>query len=241
MVGYAILDTDAQGSRASGTFRRRVFWLQHHDRDSEPDGLYAKSAPAEAIDPRTLQPRVKGYKTEGGPAPPPCKNSAYPPALTQHRRVPQALPQPYRPSSSAGPRSLPDRHPPHPVVCRPYTRHVASRSSRPNCVSPSASQLHVVARAGGPAAPCPPPNGFVGDAVCARPWAQDFVQEVRHCARGGTRRRSDHSDPAGGRGPTTARRAGGHGRCRLLAAGRGRLGGGWTGLRAEPARTPAQW
>ncbi|WP_425336866.1 DUF6009 family protein [Streptomyces sviceus] len=41
-----------------------------HDRDSETDGLYANSAPAEAVDPRTLQPRVKGYKTErseGGP------------------------------------------------------------------------------------------------------------------------------------------------------------------------------
>ncbi|MFF0094859.1 DUF6009 family protein [Streptomyces canus] len=70
MVGYAVLGPDAKASRASGTFRRRVFWLQPHDRDSEPDGLYAKSAPAEAVDPRTLQPRVKGYKTErseGGP------------------------------------------------------------------------------------------------------------------------------------------------------------------------------
>ncbi|GHE51670.1 DUF6009 family protein [Streptomyces capitiformicae] len=70
MVGYAILGPDAKPSRASGTFRRRVFWLLPHDRDTEPDGLYAKSAPAEAIDPRTLEPRVKGYKTErseGGP------------------------------------------------------------------------------------------------------------------------------------------------------------------------------
>jgi hypothetical protein len=70
MVGYAILGPDAKASRASGTFRRRVFWLQPHDRDSEPDGLYANSAPAEAVDPRTLEPCVKGYKTErseGGP------------------------------------------------------------------------------------------------------------------------------------------------------------------------------
>ncbi|MFD8251553.1 DUF6009 family protein [Streptomyces werraensis] len=70
MVGYAILGSDAKASRASGTFRRRVFWLLPHDRDSEPNGLYAKSAPAEAVDPRTLEPRVKGYKTErseGGP------------------------------------------------------------------------------------------------------------------------------------------------------------------------------
>lgn len=70
MIGYAILGPEAKPSRASGTFRRRVFWLLPHDRDSEPDGLYARSAPAEAVDPRTLQPRVKGYKTErseGGP------------------------------------------------------------------------------------------------------------------------------------------------------------------------------
>ena len=70
MVGYAILGKDARPSRASGTFRRRVFWLLPHDRDTEPEGLYAKSAPAEAVDPRTLEPRVKGYKTErseGGP------------------------------------------------------------------------------------------------------------------------------------------------------------------------------
>ncbi|MFD6751347.1 DUF6009 family protein [Streptomyces anthocyanicus] len=70
MVGYAILGPTAKPSRASGTFRRRVFWLLPHDRDLEPDGLYAKSAPAEAVDPRTLDASVKGYKTErseGGP------------------------------------------------------------------------------------------------------------------------------------------------------------------------------
>lgn len=57
-------------SRASGTFRRRVFWLVPHDRDSQPGGDYAKGAPSEAVDPRTLEPRIKGYKTErsqGGP------------------------------------------------------------------------------------------------------------------------------------------------------------------------------
>lgn len=70
MVGYALLGPTAKASRASGTFRRRVFWLLPHDRDSRPDGLYAKSAPAEAVDPRTLDPRIKGCKTErseGGP------------------------------------------------------------------------------------------------------------------------------------------------------------------------------
>jgi hypothetical protein len=70
MVGYAILGPNAKASRASGTFRRRVFWLLPHDRDSQPEGLYAKSASAEAVDPRTLEPRIRGSKTErseGGP------------------------------------------------------------------------------------------------------------------------------------------------------------------------------
>ncbi|MGW2207485.1 DUF6009 family protein [Streptomyces sp. NPDC001774] len=70
MVGYATLSADAKASRASGTFRRRVFWLLPHDRDTKPQGLYSGSAPAEAIDPGTLEPRTKGRKTErseGGP------------------------------------------------------------------------------------------------------------------------------------------------------------------------------
>jgi hypothetical protein len=70
MVGYAILGSHAKASRASGTFRRRVFWLLPHDRDTEPEGLYAMGAPAEAIDPRTVTPGAKGRKTErseGGP------------------------------------------------------------------------------------------------------------------------------------------------------------------------------
>ncbi|MFC8373866.1 MULTISPECIES: DUF6009 family protein [unclassified Streptomyces] len=72
LVGYALLGSTAKPSRSSGTFRRRVFWLLPHDRDSVPEGLYAKGAPAEAIDPGTLAARVKGCKTrrsEGGPAP----------------------------------------------------------------------------------------------------------------------------------------------------------------------------
>ncbi|MFJ5035727.1 DUF6009 family protein [Streptomyces sp. NPDC088560] len=73
MVGYAILGPTAKPSRASGTFRRRVFWLLPHDRDNQPEGLYAKSAPAEAVDPRTLAAGSKGLKTErseGGPLSP---------------------------------------------------------------------------------------------------------------------------------------------------------------------------
>ncbi|MEE1789377.1 DUF6009 family protein, partial [Streptomyces sp. BE308] len=70
MVGYALLSPQAKSSRSSGTFRRRVFWLLPHDRDTDPEGLYATGAPAEAVDPGTLTARTKGYKTErseGGP------------------------------------------------------------------------------------------------------------------------------------------------------------------------------
>ena len=70
MVGYALLGPGAKPSRSSGTFRRRVFWLLPHDRDTDPKGLYTTGAPAEAVDPRTLAPGTKGCKTErseGGP------------------------------------------------------------------------------------------------------------------------------------------------------------------------------
>ncbi|MCX4970588.1 MULTISPECIES: DUF6009 family protein [unclassified Streptomyces] len=70
MVGYAVLGPQAKASRSSGTFRRRVFWLLPHDRDTDPEGLYATGAPAEAVDPGTLTVCTKGYKTErseGGP------------------------------------------------------------------------------------------------------------------------------------------------------------------------------
>ncbi|MFG2894810.1 DUF6009 family protein [Streptomyces sp. NPDC048248] len=71
LVGYAVLGANAKASRASGTHLRRVFWLAPHDRDSQPDGIYATGAPSEAVDPRTIAPGAKGYKTErseGGPA-----------------------------------------------------------------------------------------------------------------------------------------------------------------------------
>ncbi|MER5777624.1 DUF6009 family protein [Streptomyces sp. NPDC002039] len=64
LVGYAQLGPQAKPSRSSGTFRRRVFWLLPHDRDSVPDGLYASGAPAEAVDPTTLVAGSKGRKTE---------------------------------------------------------------------------------------------------------------------------------------------------------------------------------
>jgi hypothetical protein len=80
MVGYAILNTTAKASRSSGTFRRRVFWLLPHDRDTDPDGLYATGAPAEAVDPRTLAPATADERPNGLRAARPqtlCKNWEY--------------------------------------------------------------------------------------------------------------------------------------------------------------------
>ncbi|MFF7082646.1 DUF6009 family protein [Streptomyces lavendulae] len=64
LVGYAQLSGKAKPSRSSGTFRRRVFWLLPHDRDTAPDGLYASGAPAEAVDPTSLVAGSRGRKTE---------------------------------------------------------------------------------------------------------------------------------------------------------------------------------
>lgn len=78
MVGYAILGSNAKAARASGTFRRRVFWLLPHDRDAEPSGLYASSAPAEAVDPGTLAPRSRAGRPnapKAAPHPAPCRSS----------------------------------------------------------------------------------------------------------------------------------------------------------------------
>ncbi|MFJ9551934.1 DUF6009 family protein [Streptomyces erythrochromogenes] len=64
LVGYAQLGPQAKPSRSSGTFRRRVFWLLPHDRDTAPNGLYACGAPAEAVDPATLTAGSRGRKTQ---------------------------------------------------------------------------------------------------------------------------------------------------------------------------------
>ena len=76
MVGYAQLDPGAKPSRSSGTFRRRVFWLLPHDRDTDPEGLYESGAPAEAVDPRTVVPGTKGCRTDRSEGRPPSSSKA---------------------------------------------------------------------------------------------------------------------------------------------------------------------
>ncbi|MFF1359176.1 DUF6009 family protein [Streptomyces sp. NPDC058297] len=70
MVGYATLTPRPRPPAHQARSAARVFWLLPHDRDTQPEGLYETGAPAEAVDPRTLDAGTKGYKTErseGGP------------------------------------------------------------------------------------------------------------------------------------------------------------------------------
>lgn len=63
MVGYSELDEAAEPDPDSGLYKRRVFFLLPHDRDTDPGGLYHEGAPGEAVDPRTVGPRKVGAKT----------------------------------------------------------------------------------------------------------------------------------------------------------------------------------
>lgn len=64
MVGYTILDDEAECDPDSGLYKRRVFFVLPHDRDSAPDGVYREGAPGEAVDPRTIRAREPGEKTD---------------------------------------------------------------------------------------------------------------------------------------------------------------------------------
>jgi hypothetical protein len=63
MIGYVTLDDQAEPDPDSGLYKRRVFFLLPHDRDSIPDGVYREGAPGEAVDPRTIKPKQPGAKT----------------------------------------------------------------------------------------------------------------------------------------------------------------------------------
>ncbi|WP_425824711.1 DUF6009 family protein [Streptomyces fractus] len=64
MIGYVRLTADAEPDPDSGLYKRRVFFLLPHDRDSHPTGLYQEGAPGEAVDPRTIEPGKPGAKTK---------------------------------------------------------------------------------------------------------------------------------------------------------------------------------
>ncbi|MFG2630768.1 DUF6009 family protein [Streptomyces sp. NPDC048473] len=63
MIGYTELDETADADPDSGLYRRRVFFLLPHDRDTVPQGVYRQGAPGEAVDPRTVEPKRVGAKT----------------------------------------------------------------------------------------------------------------------------------------------------------------------------------
>jgi hypothetical protein len=63
-VGCAVLRGDAPSGAVPGHFVRRVFWVKEHDRSEQPKGMYQRSAPSEAVDPRTVAPGVWGEITE---------------------------------------------------------------------------------------------------------------------------------------------------------------------------------
>lgn len=68
-IGYAVLASGAPSLRP-GTFERRLFFLKPYDRSEEPDGTYSTGAPAEGVDPRTIEPGSAGVQNErawGGP------------------------------------------------------------------------------------------------------------------------------------------------------------------------------
>ncbi len=68
-VGYSVLRADAPNTGQPGTFKRRVFFLKDHDRDSEPDGVYrSPGEPCEAVDPRLISPGLGRRSMLGGAA-----------------------------------------------------------------------------------------------------------------------------------------------------------------------------
>ncbi|MEP0874111.1 DUF6009 family protein, partial [Trichocoleus desertorum AS-A10] len=58
VVGYSVLKPGIKTER--GVYTRRLFTLRPHDRFYDPRGIYQKSFPMEAVDPKTVQPGIRG-------------------------------------------------------------------------------------------------------------------------------------------------------------------------------------
>lgn len=77
IVGFAVLKAEAE-SDDCGYFSRRVFWISPFDRSEDksrfvppqharpgyPTGVYRTGCPSDAVDPRTVAPRIPGRQTE---------------------------------------------------------------------------------------------------------------------------------------------------------------------------------
>lgn len=62
LVGYATVGSQTRG--VGGYSLRRAFWLKDYDRYFDPTGSYRTGTPAEAVDPRTVQPGIAGEVTK---------------------------------------------------------------------------------------------------------------------------------------------------------------------------------
>lgn len=54
IVGYAECAPKGESGRGRTAYRRRFWWLKKYDRDLDPQGVYARGRPAEAVDPRRV-------------------------------------------------------------------------------------------------------------------------------------------------------------------------------------------
>jgi Family of unknown function (DUF6009) len=71
VIGYSILHPTAP-ARSPFCFERRIFWVKDYDRSESIDTPYAKHAPYEAVDPRTVaagQPGTITKRAWGTPLP----------------------------------------------------------------------------------------------------------------------------------------------------------------------------
>lgn len=62
IVGYAECVSKKEESgwpTVYRVYRRRFWWLKKHDRDLDPNGVYAHKYPAEAVDPTSIAPNKK--------------------------------------------------------------------------------------------------------------------------------------------------------------------------------------
>jgi hypothetical protein len=63
VVGYSVLKPGIK-SALGDVYMRRVFTLRPEDRFYDSSGIYQADSPAEAVDPKTVQPGVRGIKTD---------------------------------------------------------------------------------------------------------------------------------------------------------------------------------
>ncbi|MER5417992.1 DUF6009 family protein [Streptomyces virginiae] len=100
IIGYANLSAEAEPppGLGSGRWERRVFYVKPQDRSERENDdervHYQGSTPTEAVDPRTVKPKVVGTLTDRArgrarqsPEPPPCREGLGNPQLFQDQET----------------------------------------------------------------------------------------------------------------------------------------------------------